>query len=254
MGNPRQLKLFYVHPDDINKNELFLIGSEAHHALDVMRLKVGSTCEVFDGRGMSYTVKLSARCGRGRVKAVIIRSRKEASLPAFSITLAQAVPRKGKFDFIIEKATELGVRTIIPMLTVRTVGKVPREKKEKAIKRWQNIIIQAAKQSRQFVLPDVKLPKPFNEVMDNCLNYDFTLIPSPREIISRKEILSRIDKTYRRKKRVSIALVIGPEGGFTPEELSYAKKNNAISFSLGKNILKTDTAVIASVGMLQSLL
>jgi len=108
VGTGRRLKLFYTHPDNIYDNELFITGSEAHHALHVLRLRAGTTCEVFDGKGATYIVKLFKQYDRQRIKAVILERRSEYSNQNVAITLAQAIPQKQKFDSIVEKATELG--------------------------------------------------------------------------------------------------------------------------------------------------
>ena len=254
MGKGKKLKLFYAHPDHIGENELFITGSEAHHALHVMRLSLGSLCEIFDGTGTTYKVKLSQRCDRQQVRAVILERTRNQHRRHITITLAQAIPQKYKFDYIVEKATELGVGTIIPIRTARTINKISKEKIDTVLERWRTIIIQTAKQCRQFVLPDITSPQSFRGVLKYRADYDFVLIPSLRESTSIHTILSEMRTACKKKKGVRVLLLIGPEGGFTAEELLCAKKNNARAFTLGKTILKTDTAMMVTVGMIQSVL
>ncbi|MBU1862184.1 MAG: 16S rRNA (uracil(1498)-N(3))-methyltransferase [Candidatus Omnitrophica bacterium] len=255
MGEKKALRLFYTDPANVYEDELYITGKEVHHMQHVLRLPLGERCEAFDGIGSTYTIEIAEYISPYRVKARIIEKRQEKEKPPVQITVAQAIPQKKVFDRIVEKATELGIQSIIPLLTDRTSNKLSGERSQSVVERWKTVSIQAAKQSRQATLPDIEAPQSLYDIIDRHAQYDFLLMPFPGEAVTINEVISMIQEARQDSSSpISILLLIGPEGGFTPQERDSIKAHDGITFSLGKNILKTDTAMIGCVTVLKQCL
>ncbi len=229
---------FYVPPHNIGERYITIDGEEAHHVIDVMRLKDGDTVVVFDGTGDEYSGFIAKIDTRDRkVTVEIVRSEKRSSSSAADVTLAQAIPKKGKMDHVVEKATELGVSRIIPMVTERTIVRPDETGAEKNSSRWERIAVEAAKQCGRTSLPIVEAVTTYKEVAAHADEYDLCLFACLSErVMPLKASLAGF-------KSGKIIVFIGPEGDFTPEEISLmADKGNCRTVSLGKRVLKSDTA------------
>jgi len=230
---------FYVLPDEIfpKKNIIEIKDKkEVHHIRDVMRLKEGTDVEVFDGKGKEYSGDIK-KIDRN---SIIIKIKKVTSLkkePPFNITLYQALPKKSKMDFIVEKAVELGVAIITPIVTERTVP-VIKEKSPKKIGRWMRIAKAAAKQCGRARLPVVSDILDFKHALIDAKKNDLIIFAAlDKDAEPLKEILkSRTPKT--------IAIFIGPEGDFSQNEVSMAKEEGYKICSLGEFVLRVETASI----------
>ena len=229
---------FYVPPESIFplKNLIQIKDkTEAHHIRDVMRLKKGDMVDIFDGNGREYSCFIE-EVGKGEV---IIKIKEELSskldIP-FNIILYQAIPKKAKMDFIIEKTVELGVARIVPMITDRTVPEI--KDFSKKIERWKRIGMASSKQCGRRILP----------VISDITDFNSALIGSKQKDIA---IFASLDKESKPLKSIlrgltqkNIAVFIGPEGDFSPREISMAKENGCRMCSLGNLILKSETAAI----------
>lgn len=234
---------FYVPPENVNDNLIFIDGQEAKHILNVMRLAEGDKVIVFDGTGKEYTGFIKDTKSKAlTVEVISVVVPKNESIP--KITLAQAIPKKAKMDYIVEKATELGVNTIIPILSERTIVKFEKEKENAKTIRWKKIANAAAKQCGRSDVPTVEDVEKFYNVIDRIDKYDLSLMACLMEgTISFKEALSNF-------KNGNIIVFIGPEGDFTPEEIEMAKETSCKFISLGKRVLKSDTAGIYALSVL----
>jgi len=212
-------------------------GDEAHHVASVMRLGEGDSVVVFDGEGKEYTAVIKrADNRRKRVTLKIISTSSFSSENPNSITLAQAIPKKGKMDLVIEKATELGVFRIIPMTTQRTIVKPGAASSLKMATRWEKIGVAASKQCGRTVVPEVADITRFSEVASSAEEYDIALIACLGEgTVPLKDVISA-------SLPEKILVLIGPEGGFTPEEVEMARGYGFSLVSLGPRVLKSDTA------------
>jgi 16S rRNA (uracil1498-N3)-methyltransferase len=243
-------RLFFAYPVNIAADEIILSDAEAYHASKVMRLKKNDRTKVFDGNGTLYTVEVAEVVSSKYIKTKIIDSEQVSCANDFFIGLVQALPQRHKFDFILEKATELGVQAIIPLYSERTVYAIGEKEKAKVHKRWQTISIQAAKQSRQYTLPQIYEPLIFADVLKIMKDYDCVLLLAPGEGTAISTIVQDIkDRDLKR-----VLVMVGPEGGFSRSELEQAVHGGARIVTLGAYILKTDTAVIAAVSILRSFL
>jgi len=239
---------FYVPPENVDeRNDRIHVGrDEAHHIIDVMRLKEGDMAVVFDGTGSQYTGYIEKLDPKGMSLVIhIIKTEKPDQEKRPTVYLAQAVPKKDKMDYIVEKATELGVNFIFPMITERTIVRPDRASSLKKESRWKMIVKEAAKQCGRMDIPVVGDIASFEEFVASFDKYDIVLLAYLGEgTMPLKKVLSGFTSG-------KILVLIGPEGDFTPGEIDMARKNNVRFISLGKNVLKSDTAglfVLSALG------
>jgi 16S rRNA (uracil1498-N3)-methyltransferase len=234
---------FYASPQRIRGNIITIDGEEAHHILDVMRLKKLDKVTVFDGTGREYAGFIR-EIKRKALTVEIIQTRSLSSRDKSTITLIQAIPKKDKMDYIVEKATELGVGSIIPVFTARSIPDWDASKKARQEARWRKIGREAAKQCARSDIPDVKYITEFNDIIRDMSDYDLALIAALSDgSIMLKECLAGF-------KGGKVAVAIGPEGDFTPREIEDAKASGFKPVSLGKRVLKSDTAGLAVLAVL----
>ena len=233
---------FFVPREFIKADSIYITGPEAHHILDVMRLKISDEVVVFDGTGREYTgiVKAADR----KSLEVQIKSARESSVGIGPlITLIQAIPKKTKMDYIAEKATELGVSRIIPVTTERTIPEWNDAKKANVVQRWQKLAQEASKQCGRPDIPEVSPIMEFKEAITAAV-CDLKLIA----VLSDKAI--KLKDALKDSGGAKIAVAIGPEGDFTPEEAEDALKAGFRIVSLGPRVLKSDTAGLAVLSMI----
>ncbi|MFH1305510.1 MAG: 16S rRNA (uracil(1498)-N(3))-methyltransferase [Candidatus Omnitrophota bacterium] len=238
---------FYVPKSKIKKNEIIIDGKEARHVLDVMRLRRKDDVVVFDGEGNEYAGFIKETVNRPKELVVqITHVKKTANKSVLEITLAQAIPKMNRMDYIAEKATELGVTRVIPMVSERTVVR-PRENAcGKKTERWRKKAVAAAKQCGRRDIPVITDVEEYRDVVDKTDRYELILMAClSGNTVPLKEALDGI-------RASKILLFIGPEGGFSPEEIEVlTAKGNCRCVSLGARVLKSDTAglyMLAVVG------
>ena len=236
---------FYIPPHAWNPDKLALDDGETHHALGVLRMKAGQRATVFNGQGSEAMVKL-ASVEKGRVTLQKIRVGKSAPL-ACEIVLGQAIPKGKNMDLIVEKATELGAAAIVPLISERTIVRADAGEALGKREKWQRVAIEAAKQCGQNWLPRVHTPQTPKEFFLAGEKYDLMLIaslqPDSRPI---KETLAE----FAGKKLGRVLILVGPEGDFTPAEMSLAKAHGCRPVTLGPIILRTETAAIYCLSVL----
>jgi len=221
---------------------------ESHHCVNVLRLEAKERVTVFDGSGSEAAAVILVANPKGVVMKVSAAAK--SPRPPCSITLAQAVP-KGKFmDLIVQKAVELGASSIAPILSDRTIVQLDAAELEKKRGKWREVALEACKQCGQNHLPEIAIPSPpkiFFERPDRGeLMLVASLQPDARPL---KSILADFVSAHSRLPR-SATVLVGPEGDFTPAELSLAKSNGCIPVTLGPIILRTETAAIYCLSIL----
>jgi 16S rRNA (uracil1498-N3)-methyltransferase len=231
---------FFVAPQNISSREVIFKGNEFHHLIDVLRGKIGERVIVNDNQGSEYEViltSISRNLARGQIEKK--RRVKRASV---EITLAQALPKGKKMDWVVQKNTEIGVAEIVPIQTARTMVQLSETQRKTRPSRWQEIAKQAAQQSRRSFIPQIA---PLTELEKlKWSKYDLGLILWEGE--REKAIRNLFPFSKREMKRVLI--VVGPEGGFTSGEICFLKKQKKVHFvSLGEKILRTETAGLVAV-------
>lgn len=229
---------FYCPHTDFSKDVIIITeGDEIHHAIHVVRLKPGEEVTLFDGAG-SEAAGVIQSLNKKEARIQILSHKKNKPLWP-KIILACAIPKKSKFETIIEKATELGVDEIIPLQTQRTEVRINKEGGKKS-KRFEDIAINACKQSKRSYLPKIHPITSFNDAFKLTANSSI-IIPS---LWGETKPLLKVLPTISNQ---SISFFIGPEGDFTPDEYKEARNKGAIAVSLGPMVLRVETAAICVV-------
>ena len=228
---------FYVEPDAVSENTARITGSDVNHIKNVLRMHPGEEIMILDGSGMEYRCEIESVSDE--VCARVLEAKKTEAELSVRLLLFQGLPKKDKMELIIQKAVELGVSEIIPVLTKRTVVKLEDKKKEqKKLERWQTIAEAAAKQSGRGIIPKVCEAVKFTEAVKQAEALEEALIPY--------ELAEGMDEARERIRglhgKKTIGIFIGPEGGFEEEEIALAVKSGIHPITLGKRILRTETA------------
>jgi 16S rRNA (uracil1498-N3)-methyltransferase len=238
---------FFLHAEAMLSDAPALEGEEAHHCLNVLRHAAGDKIVVFDGRGNEATAAIESADKRHAALKILHRAR---SAPvSCRLTLAQAVPKGKNMDLIIEKAVELGAAAIVPLLSERTVVQLDAGELAAKREKWQTVAREACKQCGQNWLPEVSVavsPKIFFEQhRPKGLLLIASLQGDSRPI---KRVLA--DYTAQHGAAKEVLILVGPEGDFTPAEISLAKSNGCQPVTLGPIILRTETAAIYCLSVL----
>ncbi|HEY2343793.1 MAG TPA: 16S rRNA (uracil(1498)-N(3))-methyltransferase [Chthoniobacteraceae bacterium] len=236
---------FYIPPHAWKPERLALDPGEAHHALDVLRLEPAARVTVFNGEGAEATAEI-VKVGRGSIELKKIASSKTPPL-ACAVTLAQAVPKGKNMELIIEKATELGAAAIAPLLSERTVVHCGKDEALKKKQKWQRVAVEACKQCGQNWLPRIETPQTPKDFFQAGQRFDLMLVASLQPDAKHlKAILSE----HGAKRPQSVLILVGPEGDFTPAELSLVRSHGCFPITLGPIILRTETAAIYCLSIL----
>lgn len=240
---------FYIPPTRWNLDALALDEAETHHALDVLRIQPGERAVVFNGEGQEATVEVVTTSKRA-LEIKPIHHGKSAPLSC-RITLAQAIPKGKNMDLIVQKATELGAATIVPLLSERTVVQADAREAAKKQEKWQAVAIEAAKQCGQNWLPTVQKPQSPKEFFAAGEPYDLTLIASLQpDAVNPKQIIAEAMEQSGGKKPASVLILVGPEGDFTPAEIALSKSHGCRPITLGPIVLRSETAAIYCMSIL----
>lgn len=220
----------------------------AAHVARVLRLAAGDALALFDGRGAEHEARIEAIKG-GRVE-VLVGARRAGTAGRESplrVTLLQALARGEKMDWVLQKATELGVARIAPVATGRSVVQLDGERADKRLAHWQGVVAAACEQCGRNVLPEVLAPAPLAAACA-ALPAGLRLVLSPEAALPLVSALAA-----REAPRDSVTLLIGPEGGLDAGELELAARAGFVAVTLGPRVLRTETAAIAALGILQAL-
>lgn len=237
---------FFVKPEQAADGMVRITGADVNHLKNVLRMKTGEQLLVSDGQGRDYLCRVES-LETDYVEAQIISQEESKELPS-RIWLFQGLPKSDKMELIIQKAVELGAAGIVPVSTKNTVVKLDPKKAEAKLKRWRTIAESAAKQSKRSLVPEIGGVMTLKEAFAymNALDFELRLIPyeNERGPEAAREAFAQAAPGSR------IAVFIGPEGGFAPEEIGLALEAGVIPVSLGKRILRTETAGIAVLSAL----
>ncbi len=235
---------FYVPNPSIQEGLLVIEGREVRHIRTVLRLKAGDEITIFDGSGREYEGTILEE----RPTSVLVKVQNiffpEKDSPLV-ITLAQSLLKGEKMDFLIQKATELGVREIIPFFSSRSVPFLERSRRPERHRRWERIAVEASKQCGRGVIPKIEPLKDYSEMLQIASPDALRLILWEREGIKLREALEKPEG----KKKVFFA--VGPEGGFSQEEIEKAEKSGFIPVILGRRVLRAETASLCFLSILQ---
>ncbi len=233
---------FYI-PHTPTTQEVWLDGKEAHHILHVKRATLGSKITLFDGKGFEYPAHIT-EIAHDKLKVFIERSNAVDRELRADITIAFSIPKGKLITFLIQKCAELGVKTLIPLHCKRSVVDI-RTKSDEKIERWNKIAIEASKQCKRNFVTKIADVTSLDDLLKTVRSYDLSLIASTET--PSKPLKSLLGEHPSAKK---IICLIGPEGGFTPDEIVMAEKAGCIPIIMGHSVLRIETAAVAISSML----
>jgi 16S rRNA (uracil1498-N3)-methyltransferase len=239
---------FYLPREHGHDSALTLTGREAHHGLRVLRVRLGEEVGVLDGEGHRYLCEVEST-SKNAIRLSVSQKSFVEPFP-YRITLVQAIPKGKTFDAIVQKATELGAFRIVPLLTERVVTQLDGDKSEVKVEHWRTVAIEAIKQCGSTWLPHVEAPISVKDFAARAEPFDLSFVASlqsdsrhPRE---RLEVFQQTQK----RKPASLCVWVGPEGDFTPGEIDSAKSVGALPITLGPLVLRSETAAIYCLSIL----
>lgn len=236
---------FFVDKKNIGEEYIKIEGSDVNHIKNVLRMKIGDNLLISNCIDKDYFCVIDD-INEEIVKAKIQDIDYEGTELPIDIYLFQCLPKNDKMELIIQKSVELGVKEIIPVSSKRSVVKLDEKKAENKLKRWNTISESAAKQSRRVIIPKVNQVMSFKQAIEYASGLNMSIIPyeNYKSMKETKEIISSIEKNTK------IGIFIGPEGGFEEEEIDFAVEKGIMRISLGKRILRTETAGMTIMSVL----
>jgi 16S rRNA (uracil1498-N3)-methyltransferase len=242
------LPRFHIPSERWSADALVLTEDEARHCTQVMRRAVGDEVVVFNGSGDWARCRITT-AAKNRVE-LSCEAAGATPAPSVAVTLLQAIPKAGNMELIIEKAVELGVNAIVPVLTERTVVKLDAKEAAKKREKWQRLALEACKQCGQNWLPLIHDPKSFESVWDRLPTHDLRLIAAIQDDARSLKVIFHPDPVFGTRPPASVLMVIGPEGDFTPAEYALARKHGCEPITLGSIILRVETAALYCLSVL----
>ncbi|MED9881807.1 MAG: 16S rRNA (uracil(1498)-N(3))-methyltransferase [Blautia sp.] len=241
------MQRFFVEPCQIDEpaHRIHITGTDVNHIVNVLRMKPGEELWISDGEKKEYHCRIESAASDEVCLHILYAQEPDYELPN-KIYLFQGLPKSDKMELIIQKAVELGAFEIIPVETKRCVVRLDGKKAAKKVERWQQIAESAAKQSKRMLVPSVHSVMNFKEAIAYAEEMNVRLIPYElaKGMAETKEIIKQIQPGQ------SIGIFIGPEGGFEESEVDIAVNSGAVPITLGKRILRTETAGLAILSVL----
>ena len=238
---------FFVSPDQIRQDRIFIYDGDVNHIKNVLRMKIGEELSVSDGEGTDYHCSIESIDNDAVGLRIIDSWQSYTELPV-RLYLFQGLPKSDKMELIIQKAVELGAYEIIPVSTSRSIVKLDDKKAGKKISRWQQISESGAKQSGRAIIPKISDVMSFKQALAYAKELDAILIPYEKaeNMAETKAVI----ESLKNEQTKSIGIFIGPEGGFSNEEVELAIEAGAKPITLGKRILRTETAGLTTLSIL----
>lgn len=241
-----RISTFYVENEQVSNEQIKIIGNDVNHIKNVLRYQLNDAIEVCDQNQNRYDTQIVS-IASDEIILKIMEVSHESTEAKVQIDLYQGLPKADKMDLIVQKGTELGVSKFVPLLTERVIVKIDDKNGTKKVERWSKIVAEAAKQSGRQLVPIVENITKLENIVENLSKYDIVIVPYECE--KESTLKNVLEKTGNELK--SIAVVIGPEGGFSEEDIRILEKIPSMrKVSLGKRILRTETAGIATVAMI----
>ena len=240
---------FFINSSQVGKDLLTIVGDDVNHMKNVLRMRSGEAFTAADENGIFYRCEVE-ELDKQQVTAKILWKEEGSSELSSKIYLFQGLPKSDKMELIIQKAVELGAYQIVPVATRRAIVKLDAKKEASKLKRWQAIAEGAAKQSGRMLIPEISEVKTYKEALQMAKQLDVNVIPyeCAKGMAGTREIFQSI------KPGMSVGIFIGPEGGFEQSEVEMAKELGISPVTLGKRILRTETAGLTTLSILMYLL
>ena len=235
----------FYHSENLELKLVVELGAQTHiHATKVLRLKVGDQFALFNGDSFDYVVKV-IEISKHKTSVEIIDKYEVNHESSLKITLAQGIAAGDKMDWIIQKTVELGIESIQPLFTERSIVKLDRERADKKLEHWRTVAISACEQTGRAIIPEILSPLPLSQWLSaQQKKNNLKLILTP----SKAQNINQLDKPSS-----SIDFMVGPEGGFSDKEMALALNSAFIPINFGQRILRTETASIVALSIMQNL-
>jgi 16S rRNA (uracil1498-N3)-methyltransferase len=242
------MKHFFVDASRLVESPVTIKGSEAHHIQNVLRLKPGDCIKLFDGTGFEYEAVIINMIAK-KVDVEIRRKSRAAVNCAVQIIVAQAFLKEKKMDDLVRRLCELGVAQWIPFFSQRSIARPDRERLAGRTQRWKRIVTEALKQCRRYDTLEIGKALSFEEVLDFSRSCDLKIVFWENE----SSPLSRDIGSDRKAPVKNILVMLGPEGGFSEQEIKTAEESGFVTAGLGPRILRAETATLAACTLVQYL-
>ena len=236
---------FFVEPEQIGPEWTTITGPDVNHIRNVLRMKPGEAVRISDGKGSCYDGTIDTLQSDEIIVRLTGEKMESTELPV-EVVLFQGLPKSDKMEWIIQKNTELGVGAIVPVATSRAVVKLDEKKADSKVKRWNGIAEAAAKQSKRTLIPEVRSVLSFKQALLESATFDVKLMPyeNAEGMAFTRKCIGEI------RPGAKVAVFIGPEGGFSEEEVKAASEMGFLPITLGRRILRTETAGMSVLSMI----
>lgn len=243
------MQRYFIPPDRFEADRITVTGDDAHHLTRVMRAEIGDTFICSDGREREALVEIT-QLGKDTVEAAIVESLSMTSEPDVNVWVAQSLPKGDKMETVIQKGTEIGASRFIPFISERTIVQYDERKESKRLERWHKIAKEAAEQAHRNRIPGIESMHSWKQLLARAGDFALALICYEKEgQLQLRELLRGMVGEQGEKSGLpkQVLLIIGPEGGFTEKEIAEAERAGCKPVSLGKRILRTETAALVGV-------
>ncbi len=238
------MQKFFVETKQIENEKITIIGEDVKHIVSVLHMKIGETIQVGNKQTHESYIAKIIQMNLDSVIVGITQKIEKTTESNVQIDLYQGLPKADKMELIIQKTTEIGVSNIIPVDMVRCVVKLEEKEAKKKIERWQKIAMSAAQQSKRDKIPTIENKINLKQIIEKIKEYDCFLVAYEEET---QTTLKQILQPMKQKENYQIGILIGPEGGIDSKEIALLKENGATMVTLGKRILRCETAPICMV-------
>ncbi len=244
---------FFVNNEQINGDNVYIIGDDINHIKNVLRMKIGDTFNICSNENLeNYIVKIESFENK-EIMCKIQRKIETTTESNVKVHIYQGLPKADKMELIIQKSVELGVQKITPVEMTRCVVKLDDKDKVKKLNRWQKIAEVAAKQCGRDIIPEICNIKNIKEIVGEFSNYDITLLCYENEKnVFLKSVLKNLSTSdnLKKGKDLKVAVIIGPEGGIDISEVEFMEQSGAKVVSLGNRILRTETVCLSLLSII----
>lgn len=239
------MSTFYIKDNQIKNDIIIITGEDVKHIKNVLRYKINDMIDICDDKGTLYSGKI-IEYKENEVIAKIEDIMDTVKEPDFNVTLFQGIPKGDKMELIVQKCTELGISKIVPLYTDRVIVKFDNNSAKKKVERWNKIAKEASKQCGRQKIPIITEVLNLKNIIEIIPKYDIVLVAYENETDNTiKQILQRRNKDWK-----DIAIVIGPEGGFSESDINFLRGENVCTITLGPRILRTETAGLVTLAIL----
>jgi len=241
------MRRFFIEQSDVNGPAAIIKGSDSNHIKNVLRLRLGDKIGLFDGTGYEYESRITA-FSPGKVELQVLKKFPSTTESPLHLTVAQAFLKDKKMDGLVRQVTELGITEWLPFMANRSVPRPDAKRLAARTQRWEKIAKEALKQCKRGRIPQIGPALSFEEILNLKEGYDLNIVFWENESSPMTSF-----KTSDRNPPQKILIVLGPEGGFSLEEIKNAKSSGFVTASLGPRILRAETAAIAACTLIQYL-